>query len=59
MFSDNDNHAISDGHSKARVNELSWEFYDSVYNDLLFTLVNSSDSQIFDKETNVNVTSSK
>ena len=46
MFADNDNHAITDGHNiKARVNELCWECYDSVYNDLYLTLVNSSDPQ--------------
>ena len=59
MFADNDNHAITDGHSKACVNELCWEFYDSVNNGLYLTLVNSSDPQLFDKETNINVTSSK
>ena len=39
MFADNDNHAITDGHSKACVNELCWEFYDSVNNDLYLMLV--------------------
>lgn len=45
MFADNDNHAITDGDSKACVNELCWEFYDSVYNDLYLTLVNSIKKQ--------------
>ena len=39
MFADNDNHAITDGHSNACVNELCWEFYDSVNNDLYLMLV--------------------